>query len=257
MMIVGSFVFIATQIRLGLLCHMVIVCGLLFFAPGTFGATVIDALPFGGVTSPVAGNATIEIGVSIVLSLYLMLLPLAHGGLFWNFYGHRALPRRLQHALEWYTNLFGIIIWRVFSADHTDFFLRIYRRETGGTRLLISDYDRFGSRFNHVGEAIAVTSVFTSLKYYPSNNGIFQERLLRYARTLSCPPGAVLMFEYVSIRKLDGRFVYVPVTEFVVDVVKGEIDERPLADPLCVRTASRVSPVHEASRPGSYVKIGG
>jgi hypothetical protein len=256
MMIVGSFVFIATQIRLGLLCHMVIVCGVLFFAPGTIGATVLDGLALGG-AAPITGSAAVEIGLGIGLSLYLLLLPFAHGGLFWNFYGHKPLPGRLQHALEWYTNLFGIIIWRVFSADHTDFFLRIYRQQPGGERLPIADYDRFGSRFNHVGEAIAVTSVFTSLKYYPSNNGIFQERLLRYARTLPSLPGAVLLFEYVSIRKVDGRFVYVPVTEFVVDVAKGDIVERPLADPLCVRTASRVSPVHEASRPGSYVKIGG
>lgn len=256
MMIVGSFVFIATQIRLGLLCHMVIVCGVLFFAPGTIGATVLDALALGS-ASPITGSAAVEIGLGIGLSLYLLLLPLAHGGLFWNFYGHQPLPGRLQHALEWYTNLFGIIIWRVFSADHTDFFLRIYRQQPDGERLPISDYDRFGSRFNHVGEAIAVTSVFTSLKYYPSNNGIFQERLLRYARTLPCPSSTVLIFEYVSVRKVDGRFVYVPVTEFVVDVAKGDIVERPLADPLCVRTASRVSPVHEASRPGSYVKIGG
>jgi hypothetical protein len=256
-MIVGSFLFVATQIRLGLLCPMVIVCCVLFFVPGTLGATAIDALPLAGVASPIAGSAAIEIGVGIALSLYLLLLPLAHGGLFWNFYGHKPLPGRLQHALEWYTNLFGIIIWRVFSADHTDFFLRIYRQEPNGDRLAISDYDRVGSRFNHVGEAIAVTSVFTSLKYYPSNNGIFQERLLRYARTIPCSPGTVLIFEYVSIRKVDDRFVYVPVTEFVVDVAKNDIVERPLADPLCARRASRVSPIHEAGRPGSYVKIGG
>ena len=41
-------------------------------------------------------------------------------------------PGRLQRALEWYTNLFGIIIWRVFSADHTDFFVRIWSQTADG-----------------------------------------------------------------------------------------------------------------------------
>ena len=31
---------------------------------------------------------------------------------------------------------------------------------------------------------ICLTSLFTTLKYYPSNDAIFRERLLRYARTL-------------------------------------------------------------------------
>ncbi len=202
------------------------------------------------------GSTLLEFSLGVVLAAYLILLPIAHGCLFWNFYGKKALPGRLQTALEWYTNLFGIIIWRVFSADHTDFFVRIWSRSAQGQRSLLSDYWRIGSRFNHVGESITVTSVFTSLKYYPSNNGIFQERLLRYARTLPCPAGATLVFEYVSIRKKDNRFEYVPVSEFLVDVATGQVVERPVGDPLCVRSASPVSPIHEASRPGSYVKAG-
>jgi hypothetical protein len=255
MMIVLSFVFIATQIRLALLCPMVMLCGVLYFAPGTIGATCVDWLP--GLSNPAAGAARLawlEMVLGALLGAYLVLLPVVHGGLFVNFYGHKALPGRLQRVLEWYTNLTGIIIWRVFSADHTDFFIRIWSQAAGGKRSFLSDYWRVGSRFNHVGESITVTSAFTSLKYYPSNNGIFQERLLRYARTLPCPAGAVLVFEYVSVRKNDGRFEYLPVSEFVVDPATSTITERSLSTIVCIRSASRVSPVHEASRPGSYVK---
>ena len=257
MMIALSFVFIATQIRLGLLCHMVILSAMLFFAPGTIGATIADVMMFAH--QPAADTVRlvwVEVSLGVVLAAYLIVLPVAHGGLFWNFYGHKALPGRWQAVLEWYTNLFGIIIWRVFSADHTDFFIRIWSQDVAGQRTLLSDYWRIGSRFNHVGESITVTSVFTSLKYYPTNNGIFQERLLRYARTLPCPAGGALVFEYVSIRKNENRFEYVPVSEFIVDVAKAEITERALADRTCVRSASKASPIHEASRPGSYVKAG-
>lgn len=41
----------------------------------------------------------------------------------YNFYAGRSLPAPLQHALQRYTNLFGIIIWRVL----VNFFIRISR----------------------------------------------------------------------------------------------------------------------------------
>src|SRR5205807_4751164 len=37
LLIIVSFFFIATHIRLALLCHMVMLCGVLFFHPGSFG----------------------------------------------------------------------------------------------------------------------------------------------------------------------------------------------------------------------------
>ena len=211
LLIVGSFLFIACTIRLALLCPMVMLCGVLFFAPGTTGAILIDSVanlapPSSAVplAIPVIVNAVVAIG----LTAYLLLLPLAHAGLFFNFYGRKSLWRPLQRALEAYTNCFGIIIWRVFSADHTSFLIRIYRQtaDDPNDRRLVSEYDRIGGRFNHVAESITITSLFTTLKYYPSNPTLFNERLLRYARTLSCPPGAELVFEYVTIRKEAGRF---------------------------------------------------
>ncbi len=96
----------------------------------------------------------------------------------------RSFPPLIQRALERYTNLFGIIIWRVFSVDLVNFFIRVWREpREGGARVPVS---RLGAwpRFNHVGEMICLTSLFTTLKYYPSNDAIFRERLLRYARTV-------------------------------------------------------------------------
>ncbi len=43
-LILFSFIFIATQIRLGFLCEMVIVCCLVFFYPGSAGDVVASAL---------------------------------------------------------------------------------------------------------------------------------------------------------------------------------------------------------------------
>jgi len=156
---------------------------------------------------------------------------------------------------EHYTNFFGMIIWRVFSINLIDFFIRIHVQPRGneGKRALVSRYGWGGPpRFNHVGESIAITTVFTTLKYYPNTPAMFTDRLLRYARTIPCSADCVLVFEYVSIRKTPHRFDFVPVAEYTVDISSGEVAERLLNEDAPVRTAHPVSRVHEATRPGSY-----
>jgi hypothetical protein len=256
LLMIGSFLFIATQIRLCLLCEMVIVGGMLFFLPGSAGQHLVDALPWPGAAAHVVVPLPLvpTAAVQVACWTYLLALPLAHAGLFYNFYANRRLWPPLQTFLEGYTNLFGLIIWRVFSADHTNFYVRIFvEPRHGGPRHLLSKYAGVGGRFTHVGENITVTSVFTSLKYYPSNNAIFQQRLRRYARTLPCPADSVLIFEYVSLRKDNNRFGETIVAEFRVDPATQTISERAIAaDAACLRAATAGSPLKATSRPGSY-----
>lgn len=263
LVILGSFVFIATHIRLGLLCEMVIVCCVLFFHPGSYGdqliALAVTAAPAAAAAPAPGFAAAANLLLAAFLWGYLVLLPLAHAGLFYNFYGGRSLPGRLQRALEAYTNFFGIIIWRVFSADHTNFFVRVYRAGAGGGRELVSRFGLGGLslRYNHVAESIVLTTLFTTLKYYPSNDALFRERLLRYARTVEGADGAPLVFEYVRIRKAAGGFEFDTVAEYEVDAAAGTVSERELDRGFSVRAALDGSPVREGVRPGSYVPLKG
>jgi len=261
-LLVVSFLFIATQIRLGVLCEAVMVAALVFIESGS----TLDRAISGFVgTSIQAANPDIAIPGVLNLALaawmgsYLLLLPLAHGGILYNFYARKVLPRLLQGALEAYTNFYGIIIWRVFSVDITNFFIRIYQQSrTTGERSLVSNWGPGGGlRYGHVGESIAVTTLFTTLKYYPSNSEIFADRVLRYASTVPCPTDSVLIFEYVSVTKQPDTFRFVPAAEFVVDVSKRAITEQPLSDAVSLREAHVVSPVFEGGRPGSYVPLDG
>jgi hypothetical protein len=268
LIMLGSFVFIATQIRLALLCEMVIVCCVLFFHPGSYGDQLISLMlsdSFATAAPAVAMPTLVNTLLAALLWGYLILLPLAHAGLFYNFYGRKGLTSFIQRALEGYTNFFGIIIWRVFSADHTNFFVRIYQRP----RVPPSDNEPFrtfvsriglrdGSlRYNHVAESIVVTTLFTTLKYYPSNNELFRDRLLRYARTIEHPADSVLDFDYVTIRKGNDGFEFVPVAVYAVDVEAGTITERVVEEDFSVRATLSGSPVHEGTRPGSYVPLKG
>jgi hypothetical protein len=252
MLILVSFVFIATQIRLGFLCEMVIVCCLIFVPPGAVVDGWLASVPVApAVTEVVDGLAPANAALASALWTYLVLLPFAHAGLSYNLYAKRRLPGALQRALEIYTNAFGVIVWRVFSADHTNFFVEIEACGVDGRRRPISTWGT-GLRYRHVAESIAVTTLFTTLKYYPGNHALFTERLLRYARTVPHDPGSLLIFQYRSIVKRETGFDSVVAAEYVVDVARGLIDERVMDTSVSVRAPVVASPIHEAARPGTY-----
>lgn len=262
--IIGMFIFIATQIRLALLCEVVILCsGLIFFHPGSAGDQLLATI-VGPVAQPAVESfpslGVFNTGLVILLGVYLILLPLAHGGLSYNFYLRRSFPLPIQKALENYTNFFGLIVWRVFSVDLINFFIRVFRCPEGRTheRVLISCHGRGGGfRFDHVVESITLACIFTTLKYYPTNKALFDERLLRYAKTFEYQTLDLLVFEYVSLKKESDRFVFTPVAEYVVDLRAMTVKEHVLDTSVSTRAAHAVSPVHEGSRPGTYAPSGG
>jgi hypothetical protein len=254
-----SFVFIATQIRLGWLCEMVIVCTLVFVPAGSAVDRMLSAwmptsqLASAGVALPAALTALL----AAALWVYIALLPFARAGMFYNQLAHRALPAPLQRALDAFANAFGLILWRVFSADVTNFFVRIWSEDDDGRRTLVSDYDGFPGfrRFRQVGECIAITSIFTTRRYYPSNRPLFTDRLLRYARTIPRPAGSILVFEWVDVVPRADRFDHIPVAEYRVDVTAATIEDVALADRGSVTDPPAASPMHEGARPGSYAPL--
>ena len=250
LLIIVSFIFIATQIRLGFLTEMVMVCGLIFMSPSHAIGGWLESVLGGAAAPSVTPIGPLAAVLTVALWGYLILLPFADAGLYYNFYARRALPAPLQTALERYTNFFGIILWRVFSVDLVNFFIRM-SRVRGEERIPIGPLGTW-PRFNHVGEMICLTSLFTTLKYYPSNNQLFQERLFRYARTLPRHPGERLVFEYVSVVKEANRFSWVPVGEFEVDLDSHQLTERWFDRSISPRAAHHTSPVHEGAVPGSY-----
>jgi hypothetical protein len=262
-LIIISFFFIATHIRLALLCQMVMLCGVLFFhngSAGDFVAGLVVSPAAPAVPANGAGFAVVNQVLPAVLWIYLGLLPLAYFGIYYNFFARKGFPRPVQHVLEIYTNFFGIIMWRVFTIDLINFFPNLYHQpRAGGERTLISRYGwRAGSlRFSHVGESITLTCLFTTLKYYPSNHALFTERLLRYARTVPCPADSVLVFEYILINKTETSFEYITVAEYLVDPRAGTVAERVLNEQVSVKAAHAASPLHEGARPGSYVPLHG
>ena len=249
-----SFAWILTHIRLSWLCET-LMAGCLVYIPR--GHLVASFLP--AATYPRLEGTAPEWVVSAVVAFlwgYVTLLPFAKFGQWYNFLAEKRLPGPFQRLLERYTNAFGIIIWRVFSVDVTNFYIRILVQDREGRRQVYSRPGVFDPavsfRYTHVAEFICVTTLFTTLKYYPANDRLFVERVTRYARTVPCPPEGRVVFEYVALHKEGDRFGERLVSEFVVDPVARTVEERVIDPAFSVRSASPVSPVHAGVTPGSY-----
>jgi hypothetical protein len=214
--------------------------------------------------SPIATPPAVLTALTVLIFGYIALLPVVKVMQYLNLFRSISFPRPIQAALTRYANFVPIIMWRVFTPDVTNFFVRIYAvdRSSGAqTPLLVEDgtyayreiFTRFrwSARFLHVTESIALTTVFTTLKYFRSQRGLFEERLRDYARTLGTDER--LRFEYVSIAKGEKSFEYLAVADFFVDPVSGEVTEHRLDADFDYGAPAPGSHIRETTGFGSYV----
>ena len=254
----ASFVFIFVHIRLGFLCHTVFVSCFLFCAPGGW---VDSLLP---TATTLSSASQVPLIVSFVngflyamLALYLVLLPFAKLGLYYNFYAKKRWPDAIQKFQDRWTTMWGLIIWRVFTIDNTNFFVNIYTEDPQtGRRTLYSKPGSFdlgtGWRFIHVCEFVCLVSIFTTIKYFPSNSPLFVNKLWRYARSVPRPEGHRLVFEWVDIKKTEERFEEVASREFLLDFETLEVTDTNLEDGSSQTDQLRFSQLVEGGQVGSY-----
>lgn len=251
-----SFLIIFAHIKLGFLCHTVIVCCFLFCSPGGW----IDSLLPAVAEQQALGNpffTVLNVALGAFLMTYLVLLPFVKLGTYYNFYGKKRLPERWQNFQDRWTNLWGIIIWRVFTIDNTNFYVNAYLEDrVTGRRELYSVPERLdfskGIRYMHVCEFVCFVSIFTTLKYFPSNSPLFTKKLLRYAKTIPCAREQVIVFEWVDLKKEDDRFLDVASKEYKVDLLTEELTVTDLADGTSATDSLRFSDLHEGHKVGSY-----
>lgn len=114
----------------------------------------------------------------------------------------------------------------------------------------------FKLRLLHVTESIALVSVFTTLKYFPSNRQLFEDKLRRYTSSLLLDWGRtypVIRFEYLKVTKSAHRFEYTHMGDFVVDMLSGQVRGENGRPGFSFSDPARFSPVRESVAPGSWV----
>lgn len=261
LLMAGSFVFIFCHIKLGYLCHTVIVCCFLYCRPGGLVDGLLPAVAEPAATGhPAFGLLNLVFG-AFLLS-YLLLLPVVKLGTYYNFYGKKRWPEKWQSFQDRWTNLWGIIIWRVFTIDNTNFYVNAFVEDrVTGRRELYSVPEEYslakGMRYCHVCEFVCYVSIFTTLKYFPSNSPLFTKKLMRYAATIPHDRREqVLVFQWVDIKKDQGAFIDVPSKEYKVDLQIGELTVTDLADGSSATDSLRFSELVEGDVVGSYAPKG-
>jgi hypothetical protein len=253
-----GFLALIPVVRLGRLAALMAAIPLLWLPP--LGVHIAPVRTFSPIETP---SAVLTVLTGLIFA-YIALLPFVKVMQYLNLFLSVSYPRPIQVALTRYANFIPIIMWRVFTPDVTNFFIRIYAvdRSTGAeTPLLVEDgtyayreiFTRFrwSARFLHVTESIALTTVFTTLKYFRSQRSLFEERLRDYARTLGTDER--LRFQYVSIAKCEKSFEYRAVADFIVDPVSGEVTEHRLEPDFDYAAPAPGSHIRETTGFGSYV----
>lgn len=250
-----SFIFILTQIRLGFLCHMVIVVSLLYAAPADIFTSLVPGWGFAELVPdpPFVLPQEAQAFLGTVFIAHGLLLAASFAGLWFNQLRRKKLPGPLQPALEAYTNAFGIIIWRVFVSDLTRFEVTVWAgsRQAGWKRVsYFGEGAEFtGRRYLQVYESITAACLFTTLNYFPDRRGLFHEKLVRYARTIPGHPAAV-RFDIEVIEKKSDRYVRRPAASYEVDLGSGTVTENEL-DPHWIRPSGPTL-LRAGQHPGSY-----
>jgi hypothetical protein len=256
-----SFAYVALFIRLGRLAVLMSVLPFLFWPSVAASIASEPTLP----GAPWAGAGAL-LALRAALWAFIVLLPVVKAMQYLNLFLDRTLPRPLQQWLTAYANRVPIIIWRVFTADVTDFYVRVWGGDAAGRRVepIVTEESyglagwgrpRFKLRLLHVTESIALVSVFTTLKYFPSNRALFEDKLRRYAASLLLDWGRnyeALRFEYVRVEKLATCFAYAHKGDFVLDLASGAVREENVAPGFSFSDTAKQSPVRESVGPGSW-----
>jgi len=200
--------------------------------------------------------------------LFMAMLPFLKFTQYYNLFGNRALPPPLQNLFAGISNFIPVIVWRVFTPDVINFFVRIARWD-GTKRSVVVDETSIYSyhiwrapwlklRFLHVCESIALVSVFTTLKYFPSKPELFEERLTRYAKSVVADLDSAcdrLEFEYVAIQKAECCWEFRPVLRYLVDLQGERVTSEVLEPGFDPAKPALFSPVRESSRPGTFEPV--
>ena len=257
-----SFLYVALTIRLGRLAFLMM--ALPFFFWPSVQQAVLQPQAVYQLPLPI-----LQILIALCFA-YVIILPFVKVVQYYNFFSGKEIPQPLQKWFTAYANWVPIIIWRVFTADVTNFYVRIILQGDfpGGEKTLVDETTyslkrwfplNLKIRFLHVTESIAVTSVFTTLKYFKSDRPRFDKKLLTYSELIlkSLPADekskvSSLRYEYVAIQKENGNYKFVHVGNFIVDLKAQTIAQKNIV-PFDYSARSDYSPVKECVTPGSYV----
>lgn len=258
LVIAGGFLGVMSSIRLGTLCPMLILISAIYLAPNGFTMNWIQTwIPQHFLSDPGMFEAPgwLNKAFGLAATAYLIILPFVKAGIYYNFYARKSLPAVLQKILEFFMNVFGIIMWRVFTVETVDFFINTYLCDKKtGKRSLVTRYGAFSwsknNRFIWVGESLMENVLFNTERYFP-NTDLMTRRLIRFAKTFFPNDSQMLIFEYVVIVPDEKGYHFISAKEYHVNTHTLSVQEV-ILDCSVEVPLKHPSPVRPSAKPGTY-----
>lgn len=256
-----SFIYLLPLIRLGRLSAIMMSIGILFLPDINFSFLEINknVIQISDYIDEKFLNGLFKTLFLIYLPLLIIIKITQYLNLFKNIYW----PLNINFFFSKIANFFPIIIWRVFTPDVTNFYIMIRLRDkiNNSTKTLVEnstyEYSGFHSfwtkfRYLHVMESIVLTTLFNSLRYFHNNPKLFNERLLRYSKTLPNHLDKIITYNYILIEKASTNFNYTHLKSFIVDTKKDTINTMEVGQSELISKSSTYSPVHITNGFGHY-----
>lgn len=167
------------------------------------------------------------------------------------------IPFKISKIAHFSSKFLGTILWRVFTPDITALHINVYAINNAGDLVLLSKWDSIWcARYRNVGEAIALTSIFTSLRYWPDNPELFKIRLIHYCQTLESSKYSEFKFTVSHIEINQQESYLLPVCDFIVNLEKSSVVKNVLNDTVDISKKERFSSLTPGSSVGTYERKG-
>lgn len=248
-LIILSFLFVAVHFRLNFLPGLIFICCLFYFHPG-------DSIFF--VNSTLTGfnrfiPHSIDMSLSILISSGFLVVIVSHVCLWINFLQRGKNNSKIVTFFNRYANHAGIIIWRVFTADISNFIVNVFLESPSGTRTKLSEYGKafnlLGARYSNTIESVVLACIFNTLKYQPSDVELLDKKIRMYSESIPGESSSKVVFTVSRICKKN-TFKSNVSAEFTFDRISKSVTHKIFNDGWYQPANSSLT--KPTKQPGSY-----
>ena len=231
-----TFLAVATTVRLGVLCIQIILSVSIVF---------INTLETKNLTYR---HDVLKIILFIIIIAEIISY-LVNFMILTKEYNFKFIIRRFVQFMNKY---YGISLWRVFTSDITSIYVEVYAKNQFGEYKLLSEWDKWNCfRYRNVGESITITSIFTTLKYFPADSNLFENKLLTHSYSIKHYDFIKYKVYYIDSNIAHSSHEFVLISHFNVNKLNKEISVEAKNNKIDLRNPDKFSAVRKNSGSGN------
>lgn len=231
-----TFLAVATTVRLGVLCIQIILSVSIVF---------INTLETKNLTYR---HDVLKIILFIIIIAEIISY-LVNFMILTKEYNFKFIIRRFVQLMNKY---YGISLWRVFTSDITSIYVEVYAKNKFGEYKLLSEWDKWNCfRYRNVGESITITSIFTTLKYFPADSNLFENKLLTHSYSIKHYDFIKYKVYYIDSNIAHSFHEFVLISHFNVNKLNREISVEAKNNKIDLRNPDKFSAVRKNSGSGN------